>query len=154
MRGMRLLIGLGALAALVVLFLVFRPGGDDDGQAAPTTTARTATETTGATTTTTTTTATATVTTTAPKPVQVVVRVRGGKPVDGIVRAQARKGDTVVVIVGSDVADEVHVHGYDLMADVAPGKPVRIRFDATLTGRFEIELENRAQQIAQLTVLP
>ena len=94
------------------------------------------------------------VTTAAPTAVQVVVRVRGGKPVDGIVRAQARKGDPVVVIVGSDVSDEVHIHGYDLKGDVAPGKPVRIRFDANLTGRFEIELENRGEQIAQLTVLP
>ena len=145
---MRLLIGLGAVAALVVLFLVFRPGGgDDNGQAAPTTTAETTvTEPNGATTT--------EPVTTAPKAVQVVVRVRGGKPVDGIVRAQARKGDPVVVTVGSDVSDEVHIHGYDLTGDVAPGKPVRIRFDATLTGRFEIELENRGEQIAQLTVLP
>jgi hypothetical protein len=146
---MRLLIGLGAAVALVVLFLVFRPGGgDDNGQAAPTTTAETTiTESNGATT-------TEAVTTAAPKAVQVVVRVRGGKPVDGIVRAQARKGDPVVVIVGSDVSDEVHIHGYDLKGDVAPGEPVRIRFDANLTGRFEIELENRGEQIAQLTVLP
>ncbi len=48
--------------------------------------------------------------------------IRGGEPVDGIVRAEANKGDPVVVIVRSDVADEVHVHGYDLMADVAPGQ--------------------------------
>jgi hypothetical protein len=149
MRDMRILIGLGVAAALVVLFFVFRPGGgDDNGQAAPTTTAETTiTESNGATT-------TEAVTTTAPKAVQVVVRVRGGKPVDGIVRAQARKGDPVVVIVGSDVSDEVHIHGYDLKGDVAPGKPVRIPFDANLTGRFEIELENRGEQIAQLTVLP
>jgi hypothetical protein len=145
---MRILIGLGVAAALVVLFFVFRPGGDDNGQAASTTTAETTvTESNGATT-------TEAVTTTAPKAVQVVVRVRGGKPVDGIVRAQARKGDPVVVIVGSDVSDEVHIHGYDLKGDVAPGMPVRIRFDANLTGRFEIELENRGEQIAQLTVLP
>jgi nucleotide-binding universal stress UspA family protein len=149
MRDMRILIGLGVAAALVVLFFVFRPGGgDDNGQAASTTTAETTvTESNGATT-------TEAVTTTAPKPVQVVVRVRGGKPEDGIVRAQARKGDPVVVIVGSDVSDEVHIHGYDLKGDVAPGMPVRIRFDANLTGRFEIELENRGEQIAQLTVLP
>jgi hypothetical protein len=145
---MRILIGLGVAAALVVLFFVFRPGGgDDNGQAASTTTAeRTVTESNGATTT--------EAVTTAPKAVQIVVRVRGGKPVDGIVRAQARKGDPVVVIVGSDVSDEVHIHGYDLKGDVAPGMPVRIRFDANLTGRFEIELENRGEQIAQLTVLP
>ena len=149
MRDMRLLIGLGAAVALVVLFLVFRPGGgDDNGQAAPATSAETTiTESNGATT-------TEGVPTTAPNAVQVVVRVRGGKPADGIVRAQARKGDPVVVIVGSDVGDEVHIHGYDLSGDVAPGKPLRIRFDASLTGRFEIELENRGEQIAQLTVLP
>ena len=146
MRDMRLLIGLGAAVALVVLFLVFRPGGGDDGQAAPTTTAETTiTDSNGATT-------TEAVTTAAPTAVQVVVRVRGGKPVDGIVRAQARKGDPVVVIVGSDVSDEVHIHGYDLKGDVAPGKPVRIRFDANLTGRFEIELENTGVQLADLTV--
>jgi hypothetical protein len=145
---MRLWIGLGAVAALVILFLVFRPGDDDNGQAAPATTAETITEPSGATT------REETTTTAAPKAVQIVVRVRGGKPVDGIVRAQAKKGEPVVVIVGSDVSDEVHVHGYDLTGDVAPGKPVRIRFDATLTGRFEIELEHRGEQIAQLTVLP
>ena len=80
--------------------------------------------------------------------------VRGGEPVDGIVRAEAHKGEPVLVVVRSDVADEVHVHGYDLMADVAPDKPVRIEFAANLTGRFEIELEDRGKQIAQLTVVP
>ncbi len=80
--------------------------------------------------------------------------IRGGEPVDGIVRVTAHKGDPVVVVVRSDVSDEVHVHGFDLMADVAPGKPVRIQFTATLTGRFVIELEGRGKQIAQLTVLP
>ena len=86
--------------------------------------------------------------------VEHVVTIRGGDPVDGIVRAEAHKGEPVVVVVRSDVADEVHVHGYDLTADVAPGKPVRIEFAANLTGRFEIELEGRHKQIAQLTVLP
>jgi hypothetical protein len=99
-------------------------------------------------------TSTETETTAAPEPVQLVVTIRGGEPVDGIVRAEANKGDRILVVVHSDVADEVHVHGYDLMADVAPDKPVRIEFAATLTGRFEIELEGRGKQIAQLTVLP
>ena len=48
----------------------------------------------------------------------------------------------VVITVTSDVADEVHVHGYDLMADVAPGAPATIRFTADAPGRFEIELED------------
>lgn len=136
MRGMRPLIGLGVVVALVGLFLVFRPGNDDEEGAGTTTPG------------------TETATSAPPEGVQLTVTIRGGEAVDGIVRAEAHKGDPVVVVVRSDVADEVHVHGYDLTADVAPGKPVRIEFVATLTGRFEIELEGRGKQIAQLTILP
>lgn len=149
MRDKRLLIGLGVIVALVALFLVFRPGDDDEEGAGTTTSAATAPPTVEPTTT-----ETEAATTAGPEATQLVVTIRGGEPVDGIVRAEAQKGDPVVVIVRSDVADEVHVHGYDLMADVAPGKPVRIEFTADLTGRFEIELEGRGKQIAQLTVLP
>ena len=60
----------------------------------------------------------------------------------------------VVVTVTSDVADEVHLHGYDLSADVAPGAPATIRFEANAPGRFEIELENAGVQIAELEVRP
>jgi hypothetical protein len=141
---MRLLIGLAAVAALVVAFVLLRPD-DDDAVAPPTaepipTTTDTTTE--------------STPTETAPERVRMVVRVQGGRPVGGIVRATARQGESVLLIVRSDVADHVHVHGYDLMGDVGPGSPARMQFRARLTGRFEIELEDRGQQIAQLTVLP
>jgi hypothetical protein len=149
---MRPLIGLGVLVALVALFLVFRPENDDES-GADTTTPTTVTAPTLEPLPTNTMTETVTMTT-APEGARLVVTIRGGEPIDGIVRAEAHKGDPVVVVVRSDVADEVHVHGYDLMADVAPGKPARIVFTANLTGRFEIELEGRGKQIAQLTVLP
>lgn len=152
MRGMRLLIGVGAVIALVALFLVLRPGDDTDGSTGTTSTQETApptiepipteTETETAT------------TATGPASVPLDVTIRDGAPVGGIVRVTATKGDIVVVTMRSDVTDHVHVHGYDLTADVAPGKPARIRFTAALTGRFEIELEDRGKQIAQLTVLP
>ena len=150
MRGMRLLIGLAAVAALVVAFVLLRPDDDDDAVAPPTaepipktTEAATRPPTTGS-----------TPTETAPERVRMVVRVQGGRPVGGIARATARQGEPVLLIVRSDVADHVHVHGYDLMGDVGPGSPARMQFRARLTGRFEIELEDRGQQIAQLTVLP
>ncbi|MBA2384839.1 MAG: hypothetical protein H0V68_09300 [Actinobacteria bacterium] len=54
----------------------------------------------------------------------------------------------------SDVADEVHVHGYDVHADVARGQPATIEFTADVPGRFEIELEERGLQIAELEVRP
>ncbi len=85
-------------------------------------------------------------------PTTLRVRVVGGVPQGGIVRESVDKNDRVVVVVRSDVSDHVHVHGYDLFSDVAPGSPARIAFRAKLSGRFEIELEDRHVQIAELTV--
>ena len=82
------------------------------------------------------------------------IRVVGGAPQGGIVRKTVDQGDRVVIVVTSDVADHVHLHGYDIMRDVAPGRPARIPFRATVPGRFEVELEDRSLQIADLTVRP
>jgi hypothetical protein len=57
-------------------------------------------------------------------------------------------------VVRSDTADEIHVHGYDFMKDVTAGGKVVFNFKANIDGGFEIELENRKQQIAELTVQP
>ena len=148
----RLLLILAGAAAVIVLFVVLRPGGDDDGDSAP----RAATTTSSSTATT----APATTTepaTTAPKPQAATVlriTVRAGRPVGGIQRASTRKGKAVRVIVRSDVADEVHLHGYDVMRDVGPGRPAQIAIRATLTGKFEIELEDRGLEIGELEVRP
>ena len=69
----------------------------------------------------------------------------------GIVRETVEKNDRVVLVVTSDVADKVHLHGYDASRDVAPGKPARLPF-ATIPGRFEVELEDRGVQIADIAV--
>jgi hypothetical protein len=71
-----------------------------------------------------------------------------------ITKLRFKQGDTVRFRVRSDVADEVHVHGYDLMKDVEPGQTITFSFPATITGIFEVELENRGEQIAQLRVDP
>ncbi|MFN8162742.1 MAG: hypothetical protein U0R26_02725 [Solirubrobacterales bacterium] len=39
----------------------------------------------------------------------------------------------------SDVSDEVHVHGYDLMKDVKAGGTVEFDFPASIEGVFEAE---------------
>jgi hypothetical protein len=141
------------LGLLVSLYFALRPG--DDKEAASTTTAVTTT----APTTTeappaTTEAPPATTTEAATAPVQVDVVVVGGEPQGGIVRESVDLDSAVVLTVTSDVADEVHVHGYDLMADVAPGAPATIRFTADAPGRFEIELEDTGVQIAELEVRP
>jgi ABC-type glycerol-3-phosphate transport system substrate-binding protein len=104
-----------------------------------------------------TTTETTTTMTTEPeveKPTVVRVEVVNAAPEGGIVRETVSKGDRVVLVVTSDVADEVHLHGYDITRDVAAGGTARIAFQATLPGRFEVELEERGVPIADLTVEP
>jgi hypothetical protein len=161
MQAKRLLILAGGAAAVVVLFLLLRPGDDSDDEAAPATTqsqvtTNAETETTAETVTTTETETTPPPAPPAPKPQVAVIRItiRGGKPVGGIERAKVEKDRQVRFVVRSDVPDEVHVHGYDLMRDVAPGRPARIAFRATVPGRFEVELEDRGLQIAELEVRP
>ena len=84
----------------------------------------------------------------------VTVNVRGGAPVGGIRRATVSEGRHVVIVVRSDTSDEIHVHGYDLSQDVAPGEPARIRFTADVPGRFEVELEDGGVQLVDLRVQP
>ena len=80
------------------------------------------------------------------------VRVVGGKPQGGIARPSVKRNDRVVLVVRSDLADEVHLHGYDISRPVAAGGRARLTFVAKIPGRFEVELEDRGIQIAELTV--
>lgn len=82
------------------------------------------------------------------------VVVRDGEPVGGIAELEYDAGDQIRFEVESDVADEVHVHGYDLMEDVRAGGTVSFDFPAEIEGIFEVELEGRKQQIAELRVNP
>ena len=122
-------------------------GGDDESTA--TTLPDTVTDTTTTVETTTTT------ETTPPKPAgPKVIRivVVDAAPKGGIVRETVQKGDRVVLVVTSDVADHIHLPGYDIVRDVAPGSPARLPFKATVPGRFEVELEDRGVPIADITV--
>jgi hypothetical protein len=80
--------------------------------------------------------------------------VEHGKPVGGIRVLTYDKGDRIRFRVRSDVADEIHVHGYDLMKDVSAGGTVAFDFPATIEGVFEAELEGRKEQIIELRVNP
>jgi hypothetical protein len=82
------------------------------------------------------------------------VRVVNGQPQGGVRRLEYKKGDRIRFKVESDVADEIHVHGYDLMKDVTAGGSASFSFTATIEGRFEIELEDAGTQIAELEVDP
>lgn len=80
--------------------------------------------------------------------------IKNGKPVGGIAQLTYNKGEEVRFEVDSDVSDEVHMHGYDIMKDVKAGGSVSFDFPATIEGVFEAELEGRKEQILELTVNP
>lgn len=145
----RLLIVAAAAAAAGGLFLALRPNDDDEGTTATTTE---------------TTTTTPTITEPSvpppprppspPPPAQVRIVVRDGRPVGGVRRVTVGKGRRVVLTVTSDVADNVHLHGYDVMRDVAPGMPATLAFRATIVGTVEVELEDRGLPLATVTTQP
>lgn len=82
------------------------------------------------------------------------VVVKDGKIEGGLSHEQVQQGSRVVIRVEADVTDEVHLHGYDIARDVAPGKPAVVDFVASLPGRFEVELESQGRQILELSVVP
>jgi hypothetical protein len=67
-------------------------------------------------------------------------------------RVRVDLGQKVRVQVQADRAEEVHVHGYDLKKDVAPGKPAVIEFTADVPGVFEVELEESSLRLFELQV--
>ena len=129
----RLRIGLGlvVVAAAVVLFIVLQGGGgsSDSGGKQPTVNSKAVSG-------------------------VATIRVRDGKPGGGITKLDYTKGDQIRIKVVSDVADEVHLHGYDIGKDVKAGGSVTFDLPASLEGVFEIELESRKEQIAELRVEP
>jgi hypothetical protein len=138
------------VAALAAAALTVTACGDNGSSQATGTTTTTAPAATTSTTTGPGTTAKPT-TTADPTPV-IEVRVAGGKVQGGVRRERVQSGETVVLRVVADVADEVHLHGYDRTANVAPGKPAELRFTADITGVFEVELEQRKQPLLMLEV--
>ena len=140
----RILLAGGAVAVAVVLFVVLRP----EREPASSTAAQTSETTTGEATT------EETTTTEPEEPVRIELVVRNGRPIGGVQRPEVAQGERVVIVVESDVADHVHLHGYDLMRDVTPGAPARIAFRAAIPGGFEVELEESHLLLAQIEVQP
>lgn len=78
--------------------------------------------------------------------------VAGGKVTVADDRFEVAKGAEVVIRVTDDVAEPVHLHGYDIEADAAPGKPAEITFTADIPGVFEVELEESGTPLFEIEV--
>ncbi|MCU7726176.1 hypothetical protein ODJ79_20815 [Actinoplanes sp. KI2] len=76
---------------------------------------------------------------TAPGTVVVTSALRNGRATPAPHRVAVPAGGTVQVRVESDQVVEVHVHGYDLEYDAAPGVPGCVSFVADRAGLFDVE---------------
>jgi hypothetical protein len=130
--GARLGLGAIAIAAVVVLFIVLS-GGDDDSSSTTSSSATTSGQ------------ATSSIPT---------IQIKDGEPVGGIQDLSFNKGEDIKFRVDSDAAWEIHFHGYDIPMDVKAGGSVTFDVPATIEGVFEVEIEQTATQIAEITVNP
>jgi hypothetical protein len=139
-NAMRVIAGIGVIAVAIVLLIVLKDDGKSASEKVDTV---------------------ATTTTSTPggkgkpsKPSIPTIVIKNGKPVGGITELTYNEGDRIRFKVDSDVSDEIHVHGYELMKDVEAGGSVSFDFPATIEGVFEAELEGRKEQIIEFTVNP
>ena len=148
-RQKTMLAALAVIAAAVVLFILLKPGGSDDATpvepAAPVTAAGQGT--------------------TDQKPDDrpvgqsgapklPTVEFRNGEPVGGVLGIDVDEGDPIKFRVRSDIADEVHIHGFDISREVPAGGSVTFSFPADITGIYEAEMEQLGVQIVELQVNP
>ena len=67
------------------------------------------------------------------------MRSRAARLSAGRGRSRPSKGDTVRIVITTDAPDELHLHGYDIEREAAPGQPARFRFKANAEGEFVLE---------------
>jgi hypothetical protein len=80
--------------------------------------------------------------------------VRNGAPVGGVQELTFEAGERVRFRVRSDSADELHVHGYDEERELPAGRTVTVAFPADIEGGFEAELHGSGEQVAELRIEP
>ena len=66
------------------------------------------------------------------------IRIEAGKVIGGVETVSINKGDNVKILLSSDEAQTVHLHGYDIRKDVLAGEEAAINFNANATGRFRL----------------
>ncbi len=79
--------------------------------------------------------------------------IQDGQIVGGTKSVRVTEGDKVTLNIISDAAIEVHLHGYDIEAEVTPGAPARMSFEAFATGRFPVSVHGADQHESTLLYL-
>ena len=78
-----------------------------------------------------------------------------GDEVRGVTdRVAVSVGSTVAITATSDVADEIHIHGFNKFLELTPGVEATMTFTANAPGLFEVELEKAGTFLFELEVGP
>jgi hypothetical protein len=139
----RWLVIVASAVVVVVLFVLLRPGSPDEGRSSPSPSSPKSS------------TSASLSPTESPQPERTIIEVtfRDGS-VQGPTEFTLTQGERVRILVHADVSDEVHLHGYDLNADVTPTEPATIDFVADAAGVFECELEDAGTLLFRLEIAP
>ena len=86
------------------------------------------------------------------KDTDVVISVKGGTVSPPTHRVRVSTGSRVRLLITSDRADEVHVHGYDIEQRLPAGAQTTVAFVADQVGLFEVETHDSGLQLVQLEV--
>lgn len=84
--------------------------------------------------------------------VSIAVVVADGTVSPNAEDVKVKQGQTVRVTIRSDVAESIHVHGYDETAAADAGKPGEVTFTADVKGVFEVETHDSGKLVAKLIV--
>jgi heme/copper-type cytochrome/quinol oxidase subunit 2 len=80
--------------------------------------------------------------------------VEDGVKTEGLDTLSVRVGEIVRFEVEADLADEIHVHGFDLRFATVPDEEVLVEFVAEAAGIFEVELEGAGLHLLDVEVTP
>lgn len=84
-----------------------------------------------------------------------VIEIKGGEPVGGVQELTFEMGETIAFEVESaDTSGEIHMHGYDVAEELEAGGVAKFSVPADIEGVFEVEIEDTAVPIAEITVNP
>ena len=72
-----------------------------------------------------------------PRQFAITIKQRKVEAAANVIRVS--QGDAVEIVLTSDEAAEVHLHGYDLLLSLTPNVPATMQFTAKIAGRFPLE---------------
>jgi hypothetical protein len=88
------------------------------------------------------------------KPNAFDIVVQRGRRISEPAILKVHQGDDVTLRITTDSAEEFHLHGYNLHAQLTPERTATLRFAAKLTGRFVYELHRSGLELGALEVYP